>query len=92
MGPHVVLLFRPVNSRHSSTRAGDLGGRGALLGRTGACALVVAGILEGRLDRNRPCRVDLPGGPLTIEWRESDGHVLMTGPGELVFGGSVKLK
>lgn len=54
---------------------------------TGACALVVAGVLEGRVDRS--CRVDLPGGPLQIEWRESDNHVYMTGPGELVFSGSV---
>jgi diaminopimelate epimerase len=56
---------------------------------TGACALVVAGVLEGRIDRD--CRVDLPGGPLQIEWRESDGHVYMTGPAELVFAGSVTL-
>lgn len=56
---------------------------------TGACALVVAGVLEGRIDRD--CRVDLPGGPLQIEWRDSDGHVYMTGPAELVFAGSVSL-
>lgn len=56
---------------------------------TGACALVVGGVLEGRIDRD--CRVDLPGGPLQIEWRESDGHVYMTGPAELVFAGSVQL-
>lgn len=56
---------------------------------TGACALVVAGVLEGKVDRN--CQVDLPGGPLQIEWRESDSHVLMTGPAELVFSGSVSL-
>ena len=27
--------------------------------------------------------MSLPGGDLTIEWRESDNHVLMTGPVEL---------
>ncbi|KAK9807611.1 hypothetical protein WJX72_004015 [[Myrmecia] bisecta] len=53
---------------------------------TGACATVVAGVLEGKTDRN--CRVDLPGGPLQIEWRESNNHVYMTGPAELVFAGS----
>eukprot|EP01026_Neomeris_dumetosa_P077373 TRINITY_DN83481_c0_g1_i3.p3 TRINITY_DN83481_c0_g1~~TRINITY_DN83481_c0_g1_i3.p3 ORF type:complete len:110 (-),score=19.85 TRINITY_DN83481_c0_g1_i3:33-362(-) len=37
---------------------------------TGACALVVAGVLEGRI--NRVCRVDLPGGPLDIEWRKKE--------------------
>ncbi len=54
---------------------------------TGACATVVAGVLEGRVDRN--CRVDLPGGPLQIEWREADNHIYMTGPAEPVFEGLV---
>ncbi|GAB4820311.1 hypothetical protein N2152v2_007357 [Parachlorella kessleri] len=56
---------------------------------TGACATVVAGVLEGRVDRT--CQVDLPGGPLLIEWSEADNHVYMTGPAELVFEGSVQL-
>jgi diaminopimelate epimerase len=54
---------------------------------TGACALVVAGVLEGRLERT--CRVDLPGGPLMIEWSEEDGKVYMTGPAERVFAGNL---
>ena len=29
----------------------------------------------------------LPGGDLLIHWRESDGHVLMTGPAELEHEG-----
>ncbi|KAJ9524337.1 hypothetical protein QJQ45_008591 [Haematococcus lacustris] len=52
---------------------------------TGACAVVVAGVLEGKVDRC--CQVDLPGGPLHIEWKEEDNKVYMTGPGELVFSG-----
>ena len=52
-------------------------------------AAVVPGVLEGRIERT--CRVDLPGGPLDIEWRESDGKSYMTGPAELVFSGSVKI-
>lgn len=54
---------------------------------TGACATVVAGVLEGKVDRN--CRVDLPGGPLLIEWNEKDNRVYMTGPAERVFGGDL---
>jgi diaminopimelate epimerase len=54
---------------------------------TGACATVVAGVLEGVLDRS--ARVDLPGGPLFIEWEGEgmDGTVFMTGPAERVFEG-----
>ena len=29
----------------------------------------------------------LPGGPLDIEWRESDDHILMTGDTEVEFEG-----
>ena len=31
----------------------------------GACAVVVAGVLEGRIER--AARVDLPGGPLQVQ-------------------------
>ncbi|KAK1409835.1 hypothetical protein QVD17_36364 [Tagetes erecta] len=65
-------------------------GAGATLAcGTGACAVVVAAVLEGRSERN--CTVDLPGGPLEIEWRKEDNHVYMTGPAEVVFYGSVQL-
>jgi diaminopimelate epimerase len=56
---------------------------------TGACATVVAGVLEGRSDRTAV--VELPGGPLKIEWSEEDGHIYMTGPAERVFAGEVSV-
>ena len=60
-------------------------GAGATLAcGTGACASAVAGFLTGRSDRN--VQVHLPGGVLTIEYREDD-HVLLTGPAETVFEG-----
>ena len=37
------------------------------------------------------CTVDLPGGPLEIEWRQEDNHIYMTGPAEAVFYGSALL-
>lgn len=44
---------------------------------TGACAVVVAGVLTGRLDRR--ATVVLPGGELEVNWRP-DGHVELGGP------------
>lgn len=44
---------------------------------TGACAVAVCGARTGRTGRK--VTIELPGGPLAIEWRESDGHILMTG-------------
>jgi diaminopimelate epimerase len=43
-----------------------------------ACAVAVAAARLKRTDRR--VTVTLPGGDLRIEWRERDGHVLMTGP------------
>ena len=45
-----------------------------------ACATLVAAARLGLMDRKGTVR--LPGGDLIIEWRASDGHVLMTGPVE----------
>ena len=42
-----------------------------------ACATLVAAHRRGLCGRE--AAVELPGGELTISWRESDGHVLMTG-------------
>jgi diaminopimelate epimerase len=52
---------------------------------TGACAVAVAGVLTGRT--NRKILAHLPGGDLTLEWRESDDNVYMTGPATEVFSG-----
>jgi diaminopimelate epimerase len=54
---------------------------------TGACAALVAAVLS---DRAQPrATVELPGGPLEIEWAGYDQPVLMTGPAELVFRGKI---
>ena len=52
---------------------------------TGACAAAVAAILNGKTDR--AVTIHLLGGDLFIEWNESDGHVMMTGPAREVFSG-----
>ncbi|HEY9855738.1 MAG TPA: diaminopimelate epimerase [Stenomitos sp.] len=55
---------------------------------TGACATLVAAVLNGRAQRK--AQVELPGGILDIEWAEDD-HVYMTGPAAVVFTGVVDL-
>ncbi len=52
---------------------------------TGACAVAVAAALTGRAERK--ILAHLPGGDLTLEWREKDNCVYMTGPAEEVFSG-----
>ena len=56
---------------------------------TGACAALVAAARRGLTDRTAEIEVD--GGRLTIEWDESTGHVLMTGPVEIERTGLLAL-
>lgn len=52
---------------------------------TGACASVVAAILNNYCDRK--VKVHLLGGDLDIEWNEKDSHVYMSGEATTVFDG-----
>jgi diaminopimelate epimerase len=54
---------------------------------TGACAALVAAARRGLTDRAATLALD--GGELFIEWRESDGHVLMTGPAAVDYSGEL---
>ncbi|SMC85875.1 diaminopimelate epimerase [Papillibacter cinnamivorans] len=54
---------------------------------TGACATLVAAVLNGFCKRSGTVR--LLGGTLQITWDEGDNHVYMTGPAEFVFDGSI---
>jgi diaminopimelate epimerase len=62
--------------------------RGAGLTKACGSAACAAAVAAARLRRvGRKVTVTLPGGDLAIEWRESDGHVLMTGPAEFEHKG-----
>lgn len=54
---------------------------------SGAAAVLVAGVLEGKLKRRST--ITLPGGALIVEWRESDDRVLITGPAHTSFTGGI---
>ena len=56
---------------------------------TGACASVVAGVLNHQCDRSST--VELPGGCLQINWSAADNRVYMTGPATKVFQGQYPL-
>lgn len=53
---------------------------------SGAAAVLVAGVLEGRLDRSAV--IELPGGSLMVQWDEKDHHVRMTGSAKFAFSGT----
>ncbi|MBE6083996.1 MAG: diaminopimelate epimerase [Selenomonas ruminantium] len=74
--------------QHVRMRVWERGAAVTLACGTGSCATVVAGILNGKLDRDAATEVELDGGKLSIHWA-NDNHVFMTGPAELVFSGEL---
>lgn len=58
---------------------------------TGACASVVACILNGYCKKDEDIKVILLGGELTIKWDSKSNNVFMTGPATTVFTGNINI-
>ncbi|HYV66742.1 MAG TPA: diaminopimelate epimerase [Myxococcales bacterium] len=56
---------------------------------TGACAVAAAAAARGDVDPSAEVIVDLPGGPLSIRRDPLTGQLLMRGPAQLVFTGTL---
>ena len=78
-------FIQVVSSDYIKMRVWERGAGITLACGTGACASVVAGVLNNKCDRS--CTVELPGGCLQIEWSPTDEKVYMTGPAIEVFTG-----
>jgi diaminopimelate epimerase len=80
-----ITLAHIVDREHIEMRTWE---RGAGLTRACGSAACATAVAAARLRRTeRTVHMTLPGGELTIEWRESDDHVLMTGPAVLEYEG-----
>ncbi|WP_127584341.1 diaminopimelate epimerase [Paenibacillus koleovorans] len=83
----VNVEFATVRSRdHVDMRVWERGAGPTLACGTGACATLVATVLNGKTDRT--ATVSLTGGDLLIEWA-ADNVIYMTGAAEFVFDGAV---
>lgn len=84
----INVEFATVNSRGQvDMRVWERGAGPTLACGTGACATLVSSVLNGLTDRS--ATISLKGGDLVIEWEESDNHVYMTGPAEVVYAGTL---
>ncbi|WP_315781262.1 MULTISPECIES: diaminopimelate epimerase [unclassified Bradyrhizobium] len=80
-----ITLAQIVDRDHITMRTWE---RGAGLTRACGSAACATAVAAARLKRaNRVVQMTLPGGELTIEWRERDDHVLMTGTATFEFEG-----
>ncbi|HHT16647.1 MAG TPA: diaminopimelate epimerase [Papillibacter sp.] len=80
-----IEFIEVVDHQTLKMRVWERGSGETLACGTGACASVVAAVLNGRAKRQ--AKVILLGGELEIEWDEKTNHVFMTGPAVLVFEG-----
>lgn len=81
-----ITIARVMSPEHVVIRTWE---RGAGLTRacgTAACATAVSAARTNRTGRK--VTVTVPGGDLAIDWRD-DGHVMMTGPAEMEFAGTL---
>lgn len=84
------IHFAQVRSRGEATmRTWERGSGMTMACGTGACAVLVAGAVTGRLARES--LIHLPGGDLDIRWDEATGHVFKSGPAVEVFEGLLTL-
>jgi diaminopimelate epimerase len=84
-----VEFATPVSRRRIRQRTWERGTGETLACGSGACAVAVAAMLEGRVDRE--VAIELRGGELEIAWPGSDSPVYMTGPATEVFTGRIRI-
>jgi len=82
-----VEFAAPLDRRRIRQRTWERGTGETLACGSGACAVAVASILEGRVERE--VAIQLRGGELWIAWPSNDAPVIMTGPAEEVFTGRI---
>ena len=83
-----VEFIQILNNKELNFRVWERGVGETLACGTGACAALVAGVLNKKVERQAV--IHLPGGDLNIEWPEN-GPVFMSGPAELVFEGKIEI-
>ncbi len=82
----------PVSRQHLRMRVWERGSGETHACGTGACAALVAAVLNRRAERR--ATLELRGGNLDIEWREGGpqaNHVFMTGEAVEVYRGAIEL-
>jgi len=83
-----VEFIHILNRKEINFRVWERGVGETLACGTGACASLVASVLNNKSERQ--AIIHLTGGDLNIQWADN-GHLYMTGPAELVFRGEMEI-
>jgi diaminopimelate epimerase len=84
-----VEFATPVDRQRIRQRTWERGTGETLACGSGACAVAVVSMLEGRVDRE--VTIELRGGELEIAWPGGDSPVYLTGPAAEVFTGRIPI-
>lgn len=84
-----VEFIQVLDPTHLRMRVWERGSGETLACGTGACASLVAAVLNGFSEREAV--LHLQGGDLQIRWSEQNNRVYMTGPAEEVYSGEISL-
>jgi diaminopimelate epimerase len=79
--------FQVLDRHRIHLRVWERGAGETLSCGTGACAAAVTAIVRGLADS--PLQVETRGGTLTISWKGGDNPVIMKGPAQAVFEGTL---
>jgi diaminopimelate epimerase len=84
-----VEFIEVLSKNEMNMRVWERGAGETLACGTGACATLVAAVLNGKTENK--ALIHLMGGDLTIEWNRDTNHIFKTGPAKLVFNGVLTL-
>lgn len=84
-----IEFINVIDDKTLKMRVWERGAGETLACGTGACASVVASVLNGYTERD--VNVNLLGGKLNVKWDKNDNHVYMTGPANIVFEGTINV-
>ena len=80
-----IEFIKVIDRTHLQMRVWERGSGETMACGTGACAAVVAAVLNGFTDRE--VYVRLPGGELKIKWDEESNRLFLSGPAEFIADG-----
>lgn len=80
-----VVFVRVIDQERIEIRIWERGVGETLASGTGACAALVASVINERTARK--VTVEMPGGSCAVEWREVDQQIVLTGAAQFVFRG-----
>jgi diaminopimelate epimerase len=80
-----VEFVEILSPKQAKMRVWERGSGETMACGTGACAVEVAAVLNGKLERKAV--ISLLGGNLELDWNEENNHVYMTGEAVRVFDG-----